>query len=646
MESAKEIQIAMLKETFHIQASTKQYVVALAGNPNVGKSTIFNELTGLRQHTGNWPGKTVDNAQGIFTYFDQEFLLIDLPGTYSILSHSPEEEIARDFICKGMPDVTLVVVDASCLERNLNLALQVIEITDTVVVCVNLIDEATRKGITINIDRLSEELGVPVIGTTARTGDGLDELKELLMQTASGIIKPTPKRVQYPKQPNNLPPTEETIVTTIYKTAESIAKSTIHQTPLQKKSLDYRLDDIFTSRLFGYPIMLFLLSGIFYLTIEGANIPSSMLASLFSTIEEHLIKFSSYLGMPDWLQNLLILGIYRSTAWVISVMLPPMAIFFPLFTFLEDLGYLPRIAFNLDNAFKKCHACGKQALTICMGFGCNAAGVISCRIISSPRERLIAILTNAFTPCNGKFPSLILFSTVFLIPYFPTQYAALSTALIITATILLGILITFFASWLLSHTFLKGQPSTNILELPPYRIPQIGSILYRSIIDRTIFVLKRAILMAAPAGAIIWCLGNITIDHINLIHICAAYLQPFANSLGLDGIILLAFILGLPANEIVVPIILMSYLATGQMVEVDTIANLQNLLLENGWTLLTAMNTMLFFLFHWPCTTTLFTIYKESGSKKWTLLAFLLPTLIGFTLCFITASIARNLGFA
>ncbi|WP_425060046.1 Fe(2+) transporter FeoB [Sporomusa carbonis] len=438
----------------------------------------------------------------------------------------------------------------------------------------------------------------------------------------------------------------DTIVSDIYANAEQIARKVVTHKPQDKSSWDAKLDDIFTSRLFGYPIMLALLGMAFWITIEGANIPSGMLADALFAFQDQLTEWFELAGAPDWLHGVLVLGLYRSLAWVVSVMLPPMAIFFPLFTLLEDLGYLPRVAFNMDSFFKKCRACGKQALTMCMGFGCNAAGIVSCRIIDSPRERLIAMLTNNFVPCNGRFPTLITIATIFVGGAFAAEYETIVASVVITAIVLLGIAATFAVSWVLSHTILKGEPSSLVLELPPYRPPQIGAIIYRSLIDRTLFVLKRAVIMAAPAGAITWILGNTYIGDMSIIGHLASWLQPIGYAIGLDGFILLAFILGLPANEIVVPILLMSYLSTGQMIEIESLEELRQILLDHGWSWLTAASTMLFCLLHWPCTTTLLSVYKESGSFKWTFLSFLIPTVIAFAVCFAVAQSARFLGLA
>jgi ferrous iron transport protein B len=391
--------------------------------------------------------------------------------------------------------------------------------------------------------------------------------------------------------------------------------------------------------------MLLLLGVIFWLTITGANIPSELLSTFFFFIEDRLTDFFTYIQAPSWVYGLLVKGIYRTLAWVVSVMLPPMAIFFPLFTFLEDLGYLPRIAFNLDNFFKKSRTCGKQALTMCMGFGCNAAGVIGCRIIDSPRERLIASITNNFVPCNGRFPILIAVISMFFTGMLKEPMQSIISSALLTVVIIVGVIVTLITSKFLSLTLLKGVPSSFTLELPPYRKPQIGKIIIRSLLDRTLFVLGRAVCTAIPAGAIIWLMANIYIYDINLLTYLAQFLDPFAKMIGLDGYILIAFILGLPDNEIVIPIIIMSYMATGNLIELDSLDQLRTLLLNNNWTPVTAICMMLFTLMHWPCATTCLTIKKETNSIKWTLVSFLLPTLCGIFICFIVANVARLLGF-
>ncbi|MBR0596949.1 ferrous iron transporter B [Sinanaerobacter chloroacetimidivorans] len=607
-------------------------VIALAGNPNVGKSTVFNGLTGLNQHTGNWPGKTVTNAQGKFTYKDKSFVLVDIPGTYSLMATSVEEEIARDYICSGEADVIVVVTDATCLERNLNLVLQILEITTNVVVCVNLLDEAKKKKIHIDLGSLSNLLGVPVVGTVARSKKSLEKLKEqiyfatLIENAGSG---------------NSRHHFTEEEAENIIRKASFIYRQCVSTENRNYNYFDRKIDRIVTSRTFGIPLMILLLGMIFWITIVGANYPSGILSDFFLHLEGKLLTMSEALELPTWLEGSLILGVYKTLTWVISVMLPPMAIFFPLFTLLEDFGYLPRVAFNMDQFFRKASAHGKQSLTMCMGFGCNACGVIGCRIIDSPRERLIAILTNNFVPCNGRFPTLIAIITMFFITSDagPTQ-TVLSTLLLL-GVILLGIFLTLMMSKILSGTILKGIPSSFALELPPYRRPQFGKVILRSILDRTLFVLGRAVIIAAPAGLIIWALANTFVGEASLLAHCTDFLDPFARLLGIDGVILMAFILGFPANEIVVPIMIMCYMATGNITELDSLDQLKALFVDNGWTWLTALCTMLLCLLHFPCGTTCLTIKKETQSLKWTLLAFLIPTAAGFTLCFIVASIGR-----
>lgn len=684
-------------------------VIAIAGNPNVGKSTLFNNLTGLNQHTGNWPGKTVVNAQGYCRTSKNSYVMVDIPGTYSLMAHSSEEEVARNFICFGEPNAVIIVCDATCLERNLNLVLQTIEISNKVIVCVNLLDEAKKKNIKINLQCLSKKLGVPVVGTVARKEKSLSSLMnelDLLMddtkqtgtlqvaytksiEDAIAIVEPIIKEkvgnkinsrwlslklLDYDKSlidelnaylnedilkdesivavlaqakilllnngidSNNI---KDKIVSCLVLTAEDICADIVTYDKCSYNATDRKIDKILTSRRAGYPIMLTLLAVVFWLTITGANYPSQLLADGLFWIQDRLTDIFHYMGVPNLLHGMLVLGVYRVLAWVVSVMLPPMAIFFPLFTLLEDAGYLPRVAYNLDKSFKRCSACGKQALTMCMGFGCNAAGIVGCRIIDSPRERLIAMITNNFVPCNGRFPTLIAIITMFFIGTSAGAFRSLLSAILLTAFIVLGVLMTFLVSKLLSITILKGVPSSFTLELPPYRRPQIGKVIVRSILDRTLFVLGRAIAVAAPAGLFIWIMANVTIGDASLLNHCAGFLDPFAKLLGLDGIILMAFILGLPANEIVIPIIIMAYMSQGSIIELENLVELKQLLINNGWTWITAISTMLFSLMHWPCSTTLITIKKETGSFKWTALSFLIPTFMGIIICFTFANVAK-----
>lgn len=425
------------------------------------------------------------------------------------------------------------------------------------------------------------------------------------------------------------------IVKDIYTKAEKIASRNIEVKARKMSNREDKLDRILTSKWTGFPIMLLMLGGVFWITLVGASYPSSILNKALFSIEGVLSDVVMSLGSPEWLHGLLIDGVYRTVAWVVAVMFPPMAIFFPLFTLLEDLGYLPRVAFNLDNFFKKAGAHGKQALTMSMGFGCNAAGVIATRIIDSPREKLIAILTNNFVPCNGRFPALIILSSLFMTGIAGGIYSSFVAAGIVVGIVLFGIIMTFVVSWGLSKTILKGKPSSFTLELPPFRKPQLGKVLVRSFIDRTLFVLGRAVMVAAPAGIIVWVLANTTISGASLITHLANWLDPFATLLGMDGFILLAFFLGLPANEIVLPVLLMSYLSTGTMLEPGSMASFKNILVNNGWTWVTALSTMLFSLLHFPCGTTLLTIKKETDSLKWTIFAGLLTLSIAVVVTFI-----------
>ncbi len=676
----------------------KTYKLILAGNPNVGKSTVFNALTGLKQHTGNWAGKTVGCAVGEFSLGEKKCIIQDIPGTYSLFAHSPEEKIARDSLCFDECDAIIVVCDATTLERNLALALSVMEIRKNVIVCINLMDEAKRKHIKIDLDRLEDRLGIPAVGTAAQRKGGIDPLKTALNKLMCEDQESKPYRTIYPSRleehispltehlkskglclpeawvamrmleayPNNRTELLSSIAErsnadifdeeTQKKVNSAISelegaglggeklRDIIYQANMisadmvcdgcikKEKGNNSLLDRLFIGKRTSYPIMMAMLALILWITIVGANYPSSLLTAFFSFAGERLSLFLSLISTPKWLESLLAEGVFRTVSWIVAVMLPPMAIFFPLFTILEDLGYLPRVAFNLDKPFAKCNSCGKQALTMCMGLGCNAVGVTGCRIIDSRRERLIAIITNSFVPCNGRFPLFTALISMFFITGAGIG-ASFVSSLFLTFVISLGIIMTFIVSNLLSKTLLRGMSSSFTLELPPYRPPQVGKIILRSLFDRTVFVLGRALISAIPAGILIWIFANVNIGSYSILYHLSSLLEPFASLMGLDGVILLAFILGLPANEIVIPIIIMAYMQGSSLCEYSSLTELKALLISNGWTVTTAVCAMLFSLFHWPCATTIMTIKKETKSLKWTLLSVLIPTIIGFLLC-------------
>lgn len=660
-------------------------LILLSGNPNVGKTTIFNLLTGLHQHTGNWTGKTVSTQIGRIKK-DKKYVIVDLPGTYSLLSMSEEEIVARDAILFDKIYKNVIVVDSCLLERNLNLVLQILEINKNVIICLNLIDEMKENNIEINVQKLKEILKVPIVLCSGKKNIGIEELIESFENKEISNLS-----LNYGEKVENLIEEfipligldaiyeinkrfialkllegDKSIVTSIYDryginilskevndflryvNFEEIRKiiSTkindeclrITQEVVKYNNQDInrksrKIDKILTSKYFGIPLSIVMLFIIFYITITLANYPSELLEMGFNFIEDNVFKLSLLLKIPNFIYEPIIFGIFKIIGCVISVMLPPMAIFFALFSIGEESGFLPRIAFNYDKVFKCCGCHGKQALTMCMGFGCNACGVVGSRIIDSPRDKIIAILTNNFIPCNGRFPLIISIITMFFVNK-NSSLSNIKASLILLSLIFFSIFISLIVSKILSKTLLKGVPSHFTLELPSFRKPNIVNVIKRSFIDKTLFVLNRAIKIALPAGLIIWLFANININDLSILSIISNFINPFAILIGLDGIILLAFILALPANEIVLPIILMGYLNKGLISEINSLITLKTILVDNGWNIIRALSVCLFSLMHFPCATTLLTIKKEIGSK-WMIYSFIIPLFTGIILLLI-----------
>ncbi len=593
------------------------WTIALAGNPNVGKSTLFNALTGLRQHTGNWPGKTVAVAEGSCRWQDRQLRLVDLPGTYSLRGDSPEETLSADFLSSGEADCVVAVLDATCLERSLRLCLEILDRTDRVVVCLNLMDEALRAGSSPDPEILSRALGVPVVPARRDRPKMLRALLATAALVCAGGTEPGP-----------VPRPGDAVA--------FCADLACAACPGGNRPRAEGVDWLLLGKYTAYPALLLLLFGLLWLTLEGANLPSALLQQGFDRLGTALGGWLD--GWPRWLRGALLDGVYATTARVIAVMLPPMAIFFPLFTLLEDLGYLPRAAFLLDRPYACAGSCGKQALTACMGLGCNAVGVTGCRILGSRRQRLAAVVTNSMIPCNGRFPTLVV-----LLSFFPlgTSAAGRAAALLGLLAVALGmsLAVTRVLTWLLG----REEQAHFFLELPPYRRPQVGRLLVRSVLDRTLRVLGRAAAVAAPAGLVIWLLTVLRSGDRSLLQWLRLGLEPLGGALGMSGALLLAFLLGWPANELVLPLWVL-IIGAGTGLADWGAQTLTALLRQQGMDWRMALCTAVFCLFHWPCSTTVLTVRRETGSLKWTLLSVIIPTAVGAGLCAMLHLVLGRLG--
>lgn len=650
--------------------------VALAGNPNVGKSTLFNSLTGLNVHTGNWAGKTVDEASADIIYSGYKLSFVDIPGAYSLFSGSADERVARENIIDGSADVIVIVMDASTVEDNLNLFLQLTMLKRPMILVLNLMDEAKKRGFKIDHERLSEITGIDVIPTVAHKKKTLLPLLDSIISGGKiprlSLSLSSPAKNIYSQMLDKYGEREagagfisylirlldneliendneygiydadsvfDSLATVQLTLAREIASEVVI-TPRDGGIKRARMiDRILTSRIWAFPVMMLFLATVFFLTLVFASYPSDFLSLLFSSLEEYILQLLRLLNLPDFIVLPLVMGVYRTLSQVVAVMLPPMVIFFPFFSILEDSGYLPRVAYNLDRPFACVGTSGKQAITMCMGLGCNAVGVMGCRIMETRRERETSIITNSLMPCNGRLPMLISLLGIFWLFSLGTSSSVL-VALSLAFLVLLSILATFLSTYILTKAVHKGAASSFVIELPPYRRPRFLSVIYHSLKDKCVKILFRAIVVSAPVGLIVWLLANTYVGEASILSYMAKFLTPFGELFGMDGAIILAFILAIPANEIVIPTLIMIYSSSGALVG-GGIEYIGELFSSYGWTPVTALCTTILALFHFPCSTTLITIYKETKSKKATAIAFLLPTIIGLALAFLVNLISK-----
>ena len=586
-----------------------EFQIAFVGNPNVGKTTLFNIMTNSNQHTGNWTGKTVECAEGYYQYKGRSYGIVDLPGTYSMIPKSAEEEVTVEFLKQAKVDCTVIVIDATCFERNLGFVLQVMHIATKPVLCVNLLDEAEKKGITIDFRLLGDLLGIPVVGTSAGRGSGVEKLKETIRNLTDGFIRSEPILIEA----NHDDYTEYLLA--CMKKAKELSKLVVDG---HRDFYLHKYDRFLLGKFTGRLMMFVLLFFVFWLTIVGANYPSMLLQNIFLQIENVLQMMT--IKWPLWLSGLLIDGAYSTTANVVAVMLPPLLIFYPLFTILEDIGYLPRVAFLMDHSLQRCGSCGKQALTMTMGIGCNAVGVIGSRIIESPRERILAVVTNALMPCNGRFPTII---ALINLSFSSNPFVA---ALILTGYILLSVLMTYLSNHILNRSVLKSDQSYFLMELPSFRRPNFRRLLSASVKNKVLFVLSRAVLVAFPTGIVVWFLENIEVSGLSLLSYGARCFDPIGAFLGMNGAILMAYFMSFPANELLLPMLLLIMGCSKSL-------SIGEMFLLNSWTRQIAVCMSIFTLFHWPCATTCLSILRETGSRKAVFISIMLPTLIGILLC-------------